>query len=248
MLVSDRLGQIRLGFLFIFYGELSLRRKILEPYETTIQIETKCMDVTVIYTTRQQQPSTSHHMKFVVYGKQQPTWTIPCWASLTRTTAIRTTTTRPTPTTGNSRPAGLFTPRHFHPMAIPTQNVSTQDNFFQDNCTYRSCPSRSCSGGSSDLKSSFEENHYSFYNQHSLLGEDGYIADSKLCSALGGIWRRPYGIFIPGFASGTYWLKKWLKWLKNWLSQLYSHKYLYNLNYDIFNKKILSHKFFKVSL
>jgi len=37
-----------------------------------------------------------------------------------------------------------------------------------------------------------------------------------------------------------------LHWLKNWLSHLHSRKYL--CIRDIFDKKILSHKFFKATL
>ena len=40
----------------------------------------------------------------------------------------------------------------------------------------------------------------------------------------------------------------WLIWLRNWLSHLHSHKCLCILIRDAFDKKILSHIFFKVSL
>ena len=40
----------------------------------------------------------------------------------------------------------------------------------------------------------------------------------------------------------------WLIWLRNWLSHLHSHKYPCIFIHDIFDKKILSHIFFKVSL
>ena len=67
-----------------------------------------------------------------------------------------------------------------------------------------------------------------------------YARMTRVMYDLGGPWRRPYGIFITRFC-----LAYWLKWLKNWLSQLYSNKYLCNLNCDIFNIKNISHKFSK---